>query len=90
MSVRQWKGDFQSVIRLQVQENPKRIGSKAYARFQLYRDGMTVEEYGSACHAAPEGTKVRKNDFLVDLAWDSDPAHHFISIVKPNQKGTAA
>jgi len=31
---------------------------------------MTVEEYGNACHTAPDSTKVQKNDFLVDITAD--------------------
>jgi len=33
---------------------------------------MTVEEYGNACHAAPDFTKVQKNDFLVDITADRE------------------
>lgn len=34
-----------AVIRLKTDSNPKRVGSNAHARFALYRDGMTVEEF---------------------------------------------
>jgi hypothetical protein len=39
MSAPQWKGDLQSIIHLQVQSNPKRMGRRARERFNLYRDG---------------------------------------------------
>jgi hypothetical protein len=82
MSVAQWKGDFQSIIRLEHPENPKRPGSKARERYKLYRDGMTVQDYVNACESAPKSARVRRNDALVDLAWDSNKDHNFIRIVK--------
>ncbi len=33
------------LIKLKVSRNPKRPGSKAHARFRLYRDGMSVGEF---------------------------------------------
>ncbi len=32
-------------IKLLANDNPKREGTKAHARFELYRDGMTVAEF---------------------------------------------
>jgi hypothetical protein len=72
MSARQWDGDPQTVIRILAKDNPKQPSRKAYGRFALYRDGMTVEEYGNACHSAPDSTKVQKNDYLVDITADKD------------------
>ena len=40
--------DKNTVIRLNVDVNPKREGSLAHARFALYEDGMTVAEYLAA------------------------------------------
>ena len=55
-------------ITVLVEENPKRTGGKAHARFALYRTGMTVDEFVSA-----GGT-------YADLQYDSD--HKFISVGK--------
>lgn len=54
------------VITLLVKENPKRPGSKAHARFELYKNGMTVEQF-----LAAGGT-------LSDVAWNI--AHKFIEV----------
>jgi hypothetical protein len=40
--------DKNTVIRINVDGNPKREGTLAYARFALYEDGMTVAEYVAA------------------------------------------
>jgi hypothetical protein len=40
--------DKDTVIRINVTVNPKREGSLAHARFALYEDGMTIEEYIAA------------------------------------------
>lgn len=37
-----------TVINVLVDDNPKRGGTLAYARFALYEDGMTVGEYTAA------------------------------------------
>lgn len=47
-------------------ENPKRVGSKAHARFALYRTGMTVAEFFAAGGTAS------------DLTWDVK--HAYISV----------
>jgi hypothetical protein len=53
-------------IKILVDENPKRPGSKGAARFDQYRNGMTVA-------AALEAGITAK-----DLVWDVD--HKFVSI----------
>jgi hypothetical protein len=58
-----------AVIKVLV-SNPKREGSKAHARFALYRTGMTVAEYRAA---VGDATNAR-----ADLAWDQK--HGFIRI----------
>jgi hypothetical protein len=58
-----------AVIKVLV-SNPKREGSKAHARFALYRTGMTVAEYRAA---VGDATNAR-----ADLAWDV--RHKFITI----------
>lgn len=73
MGVARWKGDIQSVITVNVAENPKKIGSKCRERFGRYRTGMTVQEYIAACKTAP-----RPNDALADIAWDLK--HRYISL----------
>jgi hypothetical protein len=47
-------------IRILVAENPKKPGSKAYARFQLYKEGMTVAAF------------LRSGGTRSDLHWDID------------------
>jgi len=79
MAVSNWKGDTQSVIRVNVSENPKRLGSKCRERFDRCRNGMTVREYQAACKSAP-----RPNDALADIAWDSKRG--FIEILKPGTR----
>ena len=51
------------VVRLLVDHNPKKEGSKAFARFALYKDGQTVTE------ALAVGI------LAVDLAWDTRRKH---------------
>lgn len=48
--------------------NPKKNGSAARVRFDLYKNGMTVAQF-----LAAGGTRA-------DLAWDSDPKRSFIAI----------
>lgn len=42
------------VIRVLVDKNPKKAGSRAHDKFALYRDGMTVSEYREAGGTADE------------------------------------
>lgn len=53
-------------IKVLVDKNPRRQGSATYDRFNLYRDGMTVEEFLAA------------GGWNGDLRWDS--ARKFISV----------
>jgi hypothetical protein len=55
-----------SVIKVLVEENPKRKGSEAHARFAKYKDGMTVDEF------------LKKGGRTIDLNYDV--AHKFISL----------
>ena len=50
----------QRVIRLLVDKNPKREGTKAHDRFALYKDGLTVGEF------------LKKSGTHADIAWDQD------------------
>jgi len=36
--------DAEATIKILVEENPKREGSKTFERFKLYRNGMTVKQ----------------------------------------------
>lgn len=57
-------------IKLLVDENPKREGSRSYKEFELYKDGMTVGEL------LKKGEKI---DFRTSaLRWDV--AHEFIAL----------
>lgn len=58
-----------AVIKILVDKNPKREGSKASERFNYYRDGMTVKVAKEAGVTAS------------DIAYDSE--HKFISVTEP-------
>ena len=61
-------GDYAArEIRVLVTSNPKQVNSKSRARFDLYRDGMTVEEYLAAGGIWP------------DIRWDLERG--FIELV---------
>ena len=62
-----------AVINVLAQSNPKREGSKARSRFDLYKPGMTVREY--VAEAGPDGRR--------DLVWDRQ--HGFISLMVPTR-----
>lgn len=68
-----YDGPLRRRIRLLVKANPKR--GKAALRFAKYRDGMTVEEYMSACEDV--GTP---NYAVFDITWDTDPKRKFIEL----------
>lgn len=58
-----------STIKVLVKENPKRPSSTSHARFELYRNGMTVDQFLAA------------GGVTGDLAWDSQEKHKFIEVV---------
>lgn len=53
-------------IKILVDKNPKREGSKAHDQFKLYKDGMTIKEF------------LTKGGTSASLGWDS--AHKLIEI----------
>lgn len=55
-----------SAIISKVTENPKKEGSKAHARFALYREGQTVDEFIAACVEAGFPATEAK----ADISWD--------------------
>lgn len=57
-----------------VVDNPKKPGSRAFARFALYRAGATVRDFIAACEAAGFPAK----EAMADLSWDR--RHGFITI----------
>jgi hypothetical protein len=59
------------VVRLCVNENPKMIGSACRKRFDLYRDGMTVDD------------AMKAGVWRQDIQWDL--AHGFIRLEDPAQ-----
>jgi hypothetical protein len=58
------------VVRLIATDNPKRPGSASHARFALYRDGMSVQEF---CRLG--GTRA-------DVKWDAERG--YISVEDPS------
>ena len=59
-----------AVITLKVQGNPKRAGSKAYDRFALYRDGMTVAEALDAGITTPDLVYDSKHGLVAIEGYD--------------------
>lgn len=57
--------------------NPKVPGSKAHARFALYAENKTVEQYVAACIASGHARRAA----VADLKWDVK--HGFISFTDP-------
>jgi hypothetical protein len=66
--LRSYKGPLTRRITVLEPNNPKRPGTQANRRFALYRNGMTVDEYYSACEEAGENVKYA----ALDIEWDSD------------------
>ena len=73
-SRRKYAGDKDARIEIACADNPKRPGSKAHARFERYRNQMTVAEYERACENAP-----RSQDALIDITWDV--SHGYIRLL---------
>jgi hypothetical protein len=71
MAVTRKRIDENAIITVLAEDNPKREGSAARARFDLYRDGMTVRE------AKANGL------WATDIAYDSDPGRNFIQLTTP-------
>lgn len=61
-----------ATIHVQVTENPKRDGSSAHARYELYREGMTIDAY------------LKAGGHLADIRWDT--SKNFISIKEPKNE----
>lgn len=60
-----------------VKANPKRVGSKAHARYaQFHRAGQTVAEYIAANKAANMSGMLARND----LRWDLEHGHIEIAL----------
>lgn len=58
----------QPIIRVLIDDNPKRLGSSAYTRFTYYQDGITVTEY------------FKRGGRPEDIKWDEE--HHYIKLEK--------
>ena len=58
----------------EVVANPKKEGSRAYARFALYRAGQTVGQFVAACVAAG----FAEREARADISWDR--RHDFIKL----------
>ena len=62
-------------LTVRVDANPKRVGSKAHARFALYKTGDTVEQF------------MKKGGTYSTLKWDTE--HGFVAINEtPEQRKT--
>lgn len=75
------------VIRVLVEKNPKRKGTAAYKRFNVYKDGMTVGEFLDAAHKLEKKAKPRYR-YLTDLHWDKD--REFIKVVSADEAAEEA
>lgn len=66
-------------VHVVVDKNPKNQKSKARARFDLYKSGMTVVQYKEAC-VKLEGDKARKpHQYLADLHYDVKHSYILVS-----------
>ena len=63
------KFPLDAVIKVIVEKNPKRPGSAAHARFDLYKPGMTVAQF------------LLSGGWRADLVWDAKQG--FIEVQKP-------
>jgi len=70
------KANTSDIIRVLVEENPKRSGSKSRARFECYTDRITVADYESALSNRLGHSEARKHQ--QDIQWDL--ARNFIRI----------
>lgn len=61
--------------------NPKKVGSRAAARFDCYGRGCTVGEFLDRCHTL--GHYQHRHQCRADIHWDI--AHGFIRVVEPRQ-----
>ncbi len=68
-------GDDQ-IVKLLVSSNPKKPGSKAFARFEKYLSGATIEE------------NLRRGLIRADIDHDSDLGRRFIELLQPPTPGT--
>ena len=66
--------DGAAKIAVVAEKNPKKQGSRSYARFALYANGQTVEQFIAACVAAG----FPANEAKADLSWDR--RHGFIAV----------
>lgn len=64
----------EQVIHLLVKNNPKKPSGKSYARFALYEDGLTVEQYVQRSVDAGNKASIA----VADLRWDT--RHKFIEV----------
>lgn len=60
------------IVEVLVAANPKKASGKSRARFDLYRTGMTVGEYLTACVALEGARAWPRHRYLADLHWDSE------------------
>jgi len=58
--------EMDNVIKVNVKENPKRQGTKAYKKFALIKDGMTVKEF---CELADKHEEFGKKWGIRELRW---------------------
>ena len=72
----------EQVIHVKVETNPKKPSGKSYARFALYEDGMTVEQYVQ--RSVDAGNK--ETVAIADLRWDVQ--HKFIEVSKATEVDT--
>jgi hypothetical protein len=70
------------VIRLLVQDNPKR--GKSRLRFDCYRDGMTFAGYEKAVRQQLGEIEARK--CKGDLKWDTDPTRRFVRVERDGKR----
>ena len=55
--------------------NPKRLNSKSFRRFNLYRTEMTVGEYLDACLTHDGDEALPRYRYAADVRWDVERGH---------------
>jgi hypothetical protein len=69
-----------------IKPNPKRVGSKSYARYALHTPGQTVAQYVAACVAHGQQHPASGSNATLaglDLRWGVQ--HGFFTIVAPQE-----
>ena len=65
------------IVRILVTANPKKLGTTSRFRFDIYRDGMTLQQYVS-------DPRYPRKTLRADIHWDTSADHRFIKLTNPD------